>query len=309
MGFYHEPVMLDEVIKGLNIKKSGIYLDCTLGGGGHTKAISKIASDGRVISIDRDEEAILNFEKERDSYPNVTVVKDNFLNIDKVLRDLKVNKVDGALIDLGVSSHQLDKGERGFSYNENYELDMRMNKEQKLSARHIVNGYTKDELREIIYNYGEEKWADRIAEFIVKERQDRFIETTFDLVEIIKKAIPKSARIDGPHPAKRTFQAIRIEVNKELDVIEPTIKKIVNSLNKNGIICVITFHSLEDRIVKNTFKWLEKDCICPPKQPICNCDKKKEIKIITKKPIEASKKEIERNPRSRSAKLRIAKKI
>jgi 16S rRNA (cytosine1402-N4)-methyltransferase len=309
MGFYHEPVMLDEVIKGLNIKKSGIYLDCTLGGGGHTKAISKIASDGRVISIDRDEEAILNFEKERDSYPNVTVVKDNFLNIDKVLRDLKINKVDGALIDLGVSSHQLDKGERGFSYNENYELDMRMNKEQKLSARHIVNGYTKDELREIIYNYGEEKWADRIAEFIVKERQDRFIETTFDLVEIIKKAIPKSARIDGPHPAKRTFQAIRIEVNKELDVIEPTIKKIVNSLNKNGIICVITFHSLEDRIVKNTFKWLEKDCICPPKQPICNCDKKKEIKIITKKPIEASKKEIERNPRSRSAKLRIAKKI
>jgi 16S rRNA (cytosine1402-N4)-methyltransferase len=309
MGFYHEPVMLDEVIKGLNIKKSGIYLDCTLGGGGHTKAISKIASDGRVISIDRDEEAILNFEKERDSYPNVTVVKDNFLNIDKVLRDLKVNKVDGALIDLGVSSHQLDKGERGFSYSENYELDMRMNKEQKLSARHIVNGYTKDELREIIYNYGEEKWADRIAKFIVKERQDRFIETTFDLVEIIKKAIPKSARIDGPHPAKRTFQAIRIEVNKELDVIEPTIKKIVNSLNKNGIICVITFHSLEDRIVKNTFKWLEKDCICPPKQPICNCDKKKEIKIITKKPIEASKKEIERNPRSRSAKLRIAKKI
>jgi 16S rRNA (cytosine1402-N4)-methyltransferase len=309
MGFYHEPVMLDEVIKGLNIKKSGIYLDCTLGGGGHTKAISKIASDGRVISIDRDEEAILNFEKERDSYPNVTVVKDNFLNIDKVLRDLKINKVDGALIDLGVSSHQLDKGERGFSYNENYELDMRMNKEQKLSARHIVNGYTKDELREIIYNYGEEKWADRIAEFIVKERQDRFIETTFDLVEIIKKAIPKSARIDGPHPAKRTFQAIRIEVNKELDVIEPTIKKIVNSLNKNGIICVITFHSLEDRIVKNTFKWLEKDCICPPKQPICNCDKKKEIKIITKKPIEASRKEIERNPRSRSAKLRIAKKI
>jgi 16S rRNA (cytosine1402-N4)-methyltransferase len=309
MGFYHEPVMLDEVIKGLNIKKSGIYLDCTLGGGGHTKAISKIASDGRVISIDRDEEAILNFEKEKDSYPNVTVVKDNFLNIDKVLRDLKVNKVDGALIDLGVSSHQLDKGERGFSYNENYELDMRMNKEQKLSARHIVNGYTKDELKEIIYNYGEEKWADRIAEFIVKERQDRFIETTFDLVEIIKKAIPKSARIDGPHPAKRTFQAIRIEVNKELDVIEPTIKKIVNSLNKNGIICVITFHSLEDRIVKNTFKWLEKDCICPPKQPICNCDKKKEIKIITKKPIEASKKEIERNPRSRSAKLRIAKKI
>ncbi len=309
MDFYHEPVMLDEIIEGLNIKKNGIYVDCTLGGGGHTKEISKKAYEGRVIAIDRDIEAIKNFEKEKEVYKNITVVQNNFLNIDKVLEELNIDKIDGALIDLGVSSYQLDNPERGFSYNENYELDMRMNKDQKLTARHVVNGYTKNELREIIYKYGEEKWADRIAEFIVKEREDKFVETTFDLVGIIKKAIPKSARIDGPHPAKRTFQAIRIEVNKELDVIEPTIKKIVSKLAKNGIICVITFHSLEDRIVKNTFKWLEKDCICPPKQPICNCDKNQEIKIITKKPLEASSEEINRNPRARSAKLRIAKKL
>jgi len=309
MNFHHEPVMLNEIIKGLNIKEDGIYVDCTLGGGGHTKEISKKACKGRVIAVDRDIEAVNNFHKEEDIYPNVTVVQDNFLNIDKVLDKLDIEKIDGALIDLGVSSHQLDTPERGFSYNENYELDMRMNGDQKLSARHIVNGYTKEELRSIIYKYGEEKWADRIAEFIVKEREEKFIETTFDLVKIIKKAIPKSARVDGPHPAKRTFQAIRIEVNKELDVIEPTIKTIVSKLKKDGIICVITFHSLEDRIVKNTFKWLQKDCICPPKQPICNCNKKKEIKIITKKPIEASKEELNYNPRARSAKLRIAKKI
>lgn len=309
MKFYHNPVMLKEIIEGLEIKRDGIYVDCTLGGGGHTKEIAKKAFDGKVISIDRDSEAIENFEKEKEIYKNVTTVKDNFLNIDKILGDLNIKKIDGALIDLGVSSYQLDNPERGFSYNENYSLDMRMNKEQKLTARHIVNGYTKEELRDVISNYGEEKWADRIAEFIVKEREDRFIETTYDLVDIIKKAIPRSAREDGPHPAKRTFQAIRIEVNKELDVIEPTIKKIVDSLNKNGNICILTFHSLEDRIVKTTLKWLEKDCICPPKQPICNCDKKRQIKIITKKPIEASQEELIDNPRARSAKLRIAKKL
>ncbi len=309
MEFYHKPVMMDEIIKGLEIKKDGIYVDCTLGGGGHTKEISKLAVEGKVISIDRDDEAIQNFKKEKNIYKNVITVKDNFSNIDKILEDLNINKIDGALLDLGVSSYQLDNPERGFSYNENYALDMRMNKDQKLTARHIVNGYTKDELKNIMYNYGEEKWADRIAEFIVKEREERFIETTFDLVEIIKKAIPRSARKDGPHPAKRTFQAIRIEVNKELDVIEPTIKKIVDLLNEGGRICVITFHSLEDRIVKNTFKWLEKDCICPPKQPICNCNKKRQIKIITKKPIESTEGELKDNPRARSAKLRVAKKI
>src|SRR6056297_3320829 len=309
MDFYHKPVMMDEIIKGLEIEKDGVYVDCTLGGGGHTREISKLASEGKVISIDRDIEAIKNFEKYKKNYTNVIAVKDNFSNIDKILKKLNIQNISGALLDLGVSSYQLDNPERGFSYNENYELDMRMNSDQKLTARHIINGYTKNELREIIYKYGEEKWADRIAEFIVKEREDRFIETTFDLVEIIKKAIPRSARKDGPHPAKRTFQAIRIEVNKELDVIEPTIKKIVGKLAKNGIICVITFHSLEDRIVKNTFKWLEKDCICPPKQPICNCNKKRLIKIITKKPIESTEGELKDNPRARSAKLRVAKKI
>jgi len=309
MKFKHESVLLTECIENLKIKKDGIYVDCTLGGGGHTKEISKLAVEGKVISIDRDDEAIQNFKKEKNIYKNVITVKDNFSNIDKILEDLNINKIDGALLDLGVSSYQLDNPERGFSYNENYALDMRMNKDQKLTARHIVNGYTKDELKNIMYNYGEEKWADRIAEFIVKEREERFIETTFDLVEIIKKAIPRSARKDGPHPAKRTFQAIRIEVNKELDVIEPTIKKIVDLLNEGGRICVITFHSLEDRIVKNTFKWLEKDCICPPKQPICNCNKKRQIKIITKKPIESTEGELKDNPRARSAKLRVAKKI
>jgi 16S rRNA (cytosine1402-N4)-methyltransferase len=309
MDFYHKPVMMDEIIKGLEVEKNGVYVDCTLGGGGHTREISKLASEGKVISIDQDTEAIKNFEKYKKNYSNVITVKDNFLNIDKILKNLNIQNISGALLDLGVSSYQLDNPERGFSYNENYELDMRMNSDQKLTARHIVNGYTKDELRNIIYQYGEEKWADRIAEFIVKEREDRFIETTFDLVEIIKKAIPRSAREDGPHPAKRTFQAIRIEVNKELDVIEPTIKKIVDLLDIGGRICVITFHSLEDRIVKNTFKWLEKDCICPPKQPICTCSKKRQVKIITKKPIEASDSELKDNPRARSAKLRIAKKI
>jgi 16S rRNA (cytosine1402-N4)-methyltransferase len=213
MDFYHKPVMMDEIIKGLEVEKNGVYVDCTLGGGGHTREISKLASEGKVISIDQDTEAIKNFEKYKKNYSNVITVKDNFLNIDKILKNLNIQNISGALLDLGVSSYQLDNPERGFSYNENYELDMRMNSDQKLTARHIVNGYTKDELRNIIYQYGEEKWADRIAEFIVKEREDRFIETTFDLVEIIKKAIPRSAREDGPHPAKRTFQAIRIVVN------------------------------------------------------------------------------------------------
>lgn len=309
MEFYHKPIMIKEIIEKLKIKEDGVYLDCTLGGGGHTKEIAKLASKGKVIAIDRDIDAINNFNKIKDIYPNVITVHNNFYNIEEILENLEIESIDGALLDLGVSSYQLDNPVRGFSYNENYELDMRMNKEQSLTARHIVNGYTEDELKDIIYKYGEEKWAARIAEFIVKEREDRFIETTFDLVEIIKKAIPRSARQDGPHPGKRTFQAIRIEVNKELDVIEPTIKKIVGKLNKNGIISVISFHSLEDRIVKNTFKWLEKDCICPPKQPICTCDKTKAVKILTKKPIEASEKEIQDNPRARSAKLRIAKKL
>ncbi len=309
MEFSHKPVLFIETIEGLNIAEAGIYVDCTFGGGGHTLEISKKCPKGKVIAIDQDEEAINNFKLKFDSIDNVVTVQSNFKNIIEVLSDLNIDGIDGRLIDLGVSSYQLDNPERGFSYMNDAPLDMRMDTNQKFTARHIVNGYTEEELRRIISEYGEEKWAARIAKFIVEERNSHFIDTTGQLVEIIKKAIPKAARRDGPHPAKRTFQAIRIEVNKELEIIEQTIEDLVSKLKPTGRLCVITFHSLEDRIVKNKFKELERSCICPPGQPICNCDKKKEIKIITRKPIIPSLKEIEENPRSRSAKLRVIEKI
>jgi 16S rRNA (cytosine1402-N4)-methyltransferase len=309
MEFSHKPVLFDETIEGLNIEESGIYVDCTLGGGGHTLEISKHCPKGKVIGIDQDEEAIENFKLKYGSINNIIPVQNNFKNIVEVLDNLKINGIDGALIDLGVSSYQLDNPDRGFSYMNDAPLDMRMDTNQKVTARHIVNGYTEEELRRIITEYGEEKWAARIAKFIVEERNIYFIDTTGQLVDIIKKAIPKAARRDGPHPAKRTFQAIRIEVNKELEIIEQAIVDLVSKMNPNGRLCIITFHSLEDRIVKNKFKELERSCICPPGQPICNCDKKKEIDIITRKPIIPSLEEIEANPRSRSAKLRIIEKI
>ncbi|MBV1759322.1 MAG: 16S rRNA (cytosine(1402)-N(4))-methyltransferase RsmH [Dethiosulfatibacter sp.] len=309
MEFSHKPVLFIETIEGLNIAEAGTYVDCTLGGGGHTLEISKKCPEGKVIAIDQDEEAINNFKLRFNTIDNVVTVQSNFKNIIEVLSDLNIDGIDGALIDLGVSSYQLDNPERGFSYMNDAPLDMRMDTNQKVTARHIVNGYTEEELRRIITEYGEEKWAARIAKFIVEERNSYFIDTTGQLVEIIKKAIPKAARRDGPHPAKRTFQAIRIEVNKELEIIEQTIEDLVSKMKPGGRLCVITFHSLEDRIVKNKFKELEKSCICPPGQPICNCDKKKEVKIITRKPIIPSLKEIEENPRSRSAKLRIIEKI
>lgn len=309
MEFSHKPVLFDETIEGLNIEESGIYVDCTLGGGGHTLEISKHCQKGKVIAIDQDEEAIENFKLKFDSISNVIPVRNNFKNIVEVLDSLKINGIDGALIDLGVSSYQLDNPERGFSYMNDAPLDMRMDSSQKVTARHIVNGYTEEELRRIISEYGEEKWAARIAKFIVEERNTYFIDTTGQLVDIIKKAIPKAARRDGPHPAKRTFQAIRIEVNKELEIIEQAIEDLASKMNPNGRLCIITFHSLEDRIVKNKFKELERSCICPPGQPICNCNKKKEVNIITRKPIIPSLEEIEANPRSRSAKLRIIEKI
>ncbi|MDP3387971.1 MAG: 16S rRNA (cytosine(1402)-N(4))-methyltransferase RsmH [Eubacteriales bacterium] len=309
MEFSHKPVLFDESIEGLNIAEDGIYVDCTLGGGGHTLEISKHCPKGKVIAIDQDEEAISNFKLKSEAIDNVITVQSNFKNIVEVLTDLKIDGIDGALIDLGVSSYQLDNPERGFSYMNDAPLDMRMDTSQKVTARHIVNGYTEEELRRIISEYGEEKWAARIAKFIVEERNTCFIDTTGQLVEIIKKAIPKAARRDGPHPAKRTFQAIRIEVNKELEIIEQTIGDLVSQMNSNGRLCIITFHSLEDRIVKNKFKELERSCICPPGQPICNCDKKKEVNIITRKPIIPSLKETKENPRSRSAKLRIIEKI
>jgi len=308
--FKHISVLLEECIEGLDIKPDGIYVDGTLGGAGHSKEIVKKLDKGFLIGIDQDTNAIAKATEVLEPYKeNVKIVHDNFRNLKNVLWFLDVPKIDGVLLDLGVSSHQLDEGERGFSYHQNAKLDMRMNRECKKSAWDIVNTYSMEDLHRIIKDYGEEKWAKRIAEFIVNEREEKAIDTTFDLVEIIKKAVPKKFRQDGPHPAKRTFQAIRIEVNGELEIIKQTIIDAVERLNPGGRLCIITFHSLEDRIVKETFKYLNKECICPQEYPVCICDKKREVKIITRKPIVASKEELEVNLRSRSAKLRIAEKI
>lgn len=310
MEFNHVSVLLNESIEGLNIKENGVYVDGTLGGAGHSRSIVEKLKNGRLIGIDQDKNAIKKAEEVlKDNLEKVTIIHNNFKNIKSVLEGLGIEKVDGILLDLGVSSHQLDEGDRGFSYKQDAPLDMRMNREQGLSAWDVVNDYSKDELERIIKDYGEENWARRIAEFIVTERQEKPIDTTKDLVEVIKKAVPSGARRDGPHPAKRTFQAIRIEVNNELGIIKQTILDGCKFLNKKGRMCIITFHSLEDRIVKETFKELFQQCICPPEMPICQCDKKREVKIITRKPIIASEEELEINRRSRSAKLRIIEKI
>lgn len=310
MEFNHVSVLLEECIEGLNINENGIYVDGTLGGAGHSKEIVKKLKNGKLIGIDQDTNAI-NKAKEvlKDDMEKVIIVHSNFKNIKTVLEDLEIDKVDGILLDLGVSSHQLDEGERGFSYKKDAPLDMRMNREQELSAWDVVNTYSAEDLERIIKDYGEENWAKRIAQFIEIERKEKSVDTTEDLVEIIKKAVPSGARRDGPHPAKRTFQAIRIEVNNELGIIKQTILDGCNALKPKGRMCIITFHSLEDRIVKETFKELFVDCICPKEFPICQCDKKRQVKIITRKPIIASSEELERNKRSRSAKLRIIEKI
>lgn len=310
MEFKHVSVLLHESIEGLNIRPDGVYVDGTLGGAGHSKEIVKKLDTGRLIGIDQDMNAINKATLELESYKDkVTIVHSNFRKIKEVLKDLNISGVDGVLLDLGVSSHQLDEGERGFSYNHDAFLDMRMDTTQNLKAWDIVNKYSKDDIANIIRSYGEENWATRIAEFIVNERKEKTIDTTGELVSVIKKAVPKGARKDGPHPAKRTFQAIRIEVNQELDIIRDTIIDACSMLNKGGRICIITFHSLEDRIVKDTFKELNLDCICPSEFPVCMCDKKRELKVITRKPIAPSKEELEVNPRSRSAKLRVAEKV
>ncbi len=309
MVFHHVSVMLDEVIEGLNIKEDGIYVDGTLGAAGHSLEIVKKLGTGKLIGIDQDKNALLKSKQVLGKYlDKVSLVKSNYSNIKNVLRNLNIEKVDGILLDLGVSSHQLDEGERGFSYNKDAPLDMRMDQDSDLSAWEVVNQYSKEELTRILLEYGEENWAKRIAEFIVTEREKEPIDTTLELVTVIKKAIPKKVRMEGHHPAKKTFQAIRIEVNRELDVLKDSIEEMVSVLKPGGRLVVITFHSLEDRIVKEKFKWLYKDCTCPPEFPQCICDKKREIEIITRKPIVPSKKEIEENPRSRSAKLRIAEK-
>ena len=302
--------MLDEVIEGLNIKENGIYVDGTLGGAGHSLEITKRLENGKLIGIDQDENALMKAKEVLSSYSDrVILVHDNYENIDSILQELNIPKVDGILLDLGVSSHQLDEGERGFSHSKDAILDMRMDRTREFSAWDVVNKYSEKELEDIIWNYGEDRWAKRIAEFIVKERKEKPIDTTLELVSAIKKAIPKKVRMEGGHPAKKTFQAIRIEVNRELEVLNNSIEKMCNILNPGGRIAIITFHSLEDRIVKETFKELYKDCICPPNIPQCMCNKKREIEIITRKPITASKEELKANPRSRSAKLRIAEKL
>lgn len=310
MEFEHIPVLLKEVIDGLNIKKDGFYVDGTLGGGGHSLEIAKRLTTGKLIGIDQDLNAIKKAREVLKNYSDKTLlVHNNFVNIKDILRDLEIERVDGILLDIGVSSHQLDQEERGFSYNKDAPLDMRMDKTRDFTAWDVVNKYSQIELEKIIWEYGEERWAKRIAEFIVGERKVEPIDTTLDLVNTIKKAIPKKVRMEGHHPAKKTFQAIRIEVNKELDVLERSIPIMCRLLNKGGRLCIITFHSLEDRIVKEEFKELNKDCICPPEFPICVCDKEKEIQIITRKPIIPTTEEIERNPRARSSKLRIAERV
>ena len=310
MEFNHISVLLNECIEGLNIKENGIYVDGTLGGGGHSSHIAAKLTTGRLIGIDQDTDAIQAASKRLEPYNNVfTAVHSNFYNVREVLDNLGIEKADGFLLDLGVSSYQLDEADRGFSYMHDAPLDMRMNRENEYSAWNVVNEKSEKELNDIIFKYGEEKWAKRIAQFIVQERAIKPIETTYELVEVIKKAVPKGARRDGPHPAKRTFQAIRIEVNGELAILDKTVDDMVASLNPGGRLCIITFHSLEDRIIKNAMKRHENPCVCPPEFPVCVCGKKPDGKVITRKPILPSDEELELNPRSRSAKLRILERI
>ena len=308
--FEHIPIMLDDVIKGLKIKENGIYVDGTLGGAGHSSEIVKRLSTGKLIGIDQDHDALKKAGEVLSPYKdNVILVHNNYENIDKVLDELDIEKVDGILLDIGVSSYQLDEGSRGFSYHQDAKLDMRMDTTKDFSAWNVVNEYSEKDLEDIIWRYGEDTWAKRIADFIVEERSKKTIDTTLELVEVIKKAIPKKVRMEGGHPARQTFQAIRIEVNRELDVLINSIEKMVGLLNPGGRLAIITFHSLEDRIVKDTYRELFKECICPPELPICTCDKKREVKIITRKPIVADGDELEYNSRARSAKLRIVEKI
>ncbi|WP_346890217.1 16S rRNA (cytosine(1402)-N(4))-methyltransferase RsmH [Clostridium sp. UBA1056] len=310
MEFKHFSVMLKECIEMLDIKEDGIYIDCTLGGAGHSKEILKrLSSKGRLIGIDQDLDALKAAKEKLKDYKNVTYVHNNFYNIKEILKSLEVEKVDGILMDLGVSSYQLDEGERGFSYMKEAALDMRMNREESFSAYNVVNEYSEDELFRILRDFGEEKFSRRIAARIVEKRKIKPVETTLELVKIIDGCIPAKFKREGGHPAKRTFQAIRIEVNSELSILDRTIEDGIEALNKEGVMAIITFHSLEDRIVKNKFRDLTDPCKCPKELPMCVCGKEPIIRLINKKPIEATKEELENNSRSRSAKLRVCKKI
>jgi len=310
MEFKHFSVMLKECMDGLNINPDGIYVDCTLGGAGHSSEILKrLSTKGRLIGIDQDLDALSAAKEKLKDYNNVTFVHNNFYNLEEILKDLQIDKIDGILMDLGVSSYQLDEAERGFSYMKNAPLDMRMDRTNPFSAYNVINEYSEEELYDVIKSFGEEKFAKRIANFLVERRKKKPLETTLDLVDVITAAIPAKFRREGGHPAKRTFQAIRIEVNKELNILDKAISDAITSLKPEGRIAIITFHSLEDRIVKNKFRDLQDPCNCPKELPICVCGKTPIIKIVNKKPIEASKEELELNSRSKSAKLRVAEKI
>ena len=311
MEFSHVPVLYEEVIAGLDIKPDGVYADGTLGGAGHSSGIcERLGKDGWLIGIDRDSDALRaaaeklkNFSCRRD------LIKSNYSEIKLVMSQIGAQKLDGALLDLGVSSFQLDAPERGFSYMHDAPLDMRMNADDSLTAEDVVNGYSEADLARIIKDYGEERWAARIAQFIAKERKDHRIRSTFELVDIIKAAMPAAARREGPHPAKRTFQAIRIEVNDELGHLESALTDFMDVLASKGRLAVISFHSLEDRIVKEAFAKRLDPCICPPEFPVCTCGRKADVKKVTKKPVTAGEEELAQNPRARSAKLRIIEKL
>lgn len=310
MEFNHVSVLLNETIEGLNIKPDGIYADGTLGGAGHSYQIaSKLNGLGRLIGFDQDEDAIKASTERLKEFKNVTIVRSNYRNMKEELNNRGIEKVDGILLDLGVSSYQLDTVSRGFSYKEEAPLDMRMDNRNEVTARDIVNNYSQGDLFRIIRDYGEDKFAANIAKHIVMNREVKPIETTTELAEIVKAAIPMKFRKQGGHPAKQTFQAIRIELNSELSVLKESLMDMIDLLNPNGRICIITFHSLEDRIVKNIFKEAEEPCTCPKNFPTCVCGKKSKGKVITRKPILPSEEELKLNSRSKSAKLRIFEKI
>ena len=310
MEFKHQPVLLQECIEGLNIKENGIYVDGTLGGAGHSsKILEKLSSDGKLIGIDRDEEALNAAREKLKNYQNVTYIHGNHDNIVNILQSIGIKQVDGILLDLGVSSYQLDEKTRGFSYMQDAPLDMRMNQEQKLSAYNVVNEYSAQDLARILFQYGEEKFAKKIADKIVETRAKAPIKTTSELASIVESSYPAAVRWKFGNPSKRTFQAIRIEVNSELDGLRDALYEMALRLNKGGRMAVISFHSLEDRIVKETFKDLSTGCTCPPSFPKCVCGRVEQVKLINKKPIVADENELERNSRAASAKLRVIERL
>ena len=311
MEFKHKSVLLYETVDELNIKPDGIYVDGTLGGGGHSYEIAgRLSEGGRLIGIDQDEDAIKAAGKRLEPYMDrFTIVRNNYCNMDKVLDELGIDKVDGIMLDLGVSSYQLDAADRGFTYNVDTALDMRMDQRQEITAKDIVNEYSEFDLYRIIRDYGEDRFAKNIAKHIVAARQEKPIETTFELNDIIKAAIPMKVRATGGHPSKRTYQAIRIELNKELEVLENSIDMMIDRLKPEGRLCIITFHSLEDRIVKTRFRNNENPCTCPPSFPACVCGKVPKGRVITRKPVVPTDEEINENSRSKSSKLRVFERV